>query len=164
MAFCVTRSQFAVGWFGGGNRHRFEVMATETGLPMGILAFVAGEPVGWCACGPRSRYVVTSAGSKIMSGRALAEDESVWLLPCLFVRAGYRGRGITYALVRAAVELARSEGAFAIEGWPLARSDQKSGDAFLGSEKVFEDLGFSCVERPVPERAIMRLELRRVSG
>ena len=132
---------------------------------MGILAFVAGEPVGWCACGPRARYaVVASGGSKIMSGRALAEDESVWLLPCLFVRAGYRGQGITYALVRAAVDLARREGALAIEGWPLARSDRQSGDAFLGSEKVFEDLGFSCVERPVPERAIMRLELRKTSG
>ena len=164
MSFCVTRSQFAVGWFGGGNRHRFEAMATESAMPMGILAFVADEPVGWCACGPRSRYaVVTSGGSKIMSGRAAAEDESVWLLPCLFVRAGYRGQGVTYALIRAAVGLARRDGAFAIEGWPLASSDRKSGDAFLGSEKVFEDLGFSCVERPVPERAIMRLELRQVS-
>jgi hypothetical protein len=25
---------------------------------------------------------------------------------------------------------------------------------------VFEDLGFNCVERPSPERVIMRLELR----
>jgi GNAT superfamily N-acetyltransferase len=107
---------------------------------------------------------VTSGGSKIMSGRAPAEDESVWLLPCLFVRADYRGQGVTYALIRAAVGLARREGAFAIEGWPLASSDRKSGDAFLGSEKVFEDLGFSCIERPVPERAIMRLELRKASG
>jgi GNAT superfamily N-acetyltransferase len=165
MAFCVTRSQFAVGWFGSGNRHRFEVMATETALPMGILAFAAGEPVGWCACGPRSRYaVVTSGGSKIMSGRAPAEDESVWLLPCLFVRAGYRGRGITYALVRAAVELARREGAFAIEGWPQVGSVRKSADTFLGREKVFEDLGFNCVERPSPQRAIMRLDLRGTSG
>ena len=29
----------------------------------------------------------------------------------------------------------------------------------LGREQVFEDLGFSCVERPSPERVIMRLEL-----
>jgi GNAT superfamily N-acetyltransferase len=161
MAFCVTRSQFAAGWFGGGNRHRFEVMAAENATPMGILALVAGEPVGWCACGPRSRYAAATSGrSKIMGSRATAEDESVWLLPCLFVRAGHRGQGISYALVRAAVELARQEGALAIEGWPLARSSRQTADAFLGREKVFEDLGFRCVERPSPERAIMRLELR----
>ena len=66
---------------------------------------------------------------------------------------------MTHALVSAAVELARREGAIAIEGWPLAGSERRSDDAFLGREQVFEDLGFNCVERPSPERAIMRLEL-----
>jgi GNAT superfamily N-acetyltransferase len=160
MAFCLTRSQFAVGWLNGGNRRRFEEMATLSSTPMGILASVAGEPVGWCACGPRSRYAVAISGrSKIIASRARAEDESVWLLPCLFVRVGCRGQGISHTLVRAAVELARSEGASAIEGWPLAGSEQRPADAFLGREQVFEDLGFTCVERPSPERVIMRLEL-----
>jgi GNAT superfamily N-acetyltransferase len=161
MAFCVTRSQFAAGWFGDGNRHRFEAMAKGNSMPMGILASVAGEPVGWCACGPRSRYTVAASGrSKILANRERAEDESVWLLPCLFVRTEQRGQGVTYALVRAAIELAHREGAFAIEGWPLAGSNRRSDDAFVGREKVFEDLGFSCVERPSPQRVIMRLELR----
>ena len=94
MAFCVTRSQFAAGWFGDGNRHRFEAMAKGNATPMGILASVAGEPVGWCACGPRSRYTVAASGrSKILANRARAEDESVWLLPCLFVRTEQRGQG-----------------------------------------------------------------------
>jgi len=83
----------------------------------------------------------------------------VWLLPCLFVRAGRRGQGVTHALIRAAIELARREGASAIEGWPLAESERRAGDAFLGREQVFEELGFNCVERPSPERVIMRLEL-----
>lgn len=161
-AFCVTRSEFAAGWFGGGNRRRFEAMVRTNARPLGILAFAAGEPAGWCACGPRSRYTAATSGrSKIMAGRARAEDEDVWLLPCLFVRAGNRGQGITYALVRAAVELARREGAAAIEGWPLAGSDRQSADAFLGRERVFEDLGFRCVERPSRQRAIMRLDLRQ---
>ena len=161
MAFCVTRSQFATGWLNGGNQRRFGAMAAASSTPMGILATQGAEPVGWCACGPRSRYVAaTSPQSKIMRNRALDEDEIVWLLPCLFVRAGRRGQGVTHALVRAAVELARREGASAIEGWPLARSERRSDDAFLGREQVFEDLGFNCVERPSPERVIMRLELR----
>jgi hypothetical protein len=63
--------------------------------------------------------------------------------------------------MRAAVELARREGASAIEGWRLAGSERRSGDAFFGREQVFEELGFNCVERPSPERVIMRLELHR---
>jgi GNAT superfamily N-acetyltransferase len=164
MAFCVTPSQFAAGWLIGGNQQRFGAIAAASSTPMGILASWAAEPVGWCACGPRSRYVAaTGPRSKIMRNRARDEDEIVWLLPCLFVRAGHRGQGVTHVLVRAAVELARREGASAIEGWPLAGSERRSDDAFLGREQVFEDIGFSCVGRPSPERVIMRLELSGTS-
>ena len=160
MAFCLTRSQFAAGWLTGGNQRQFSAMAATSSTPMGILASQAAEPVGWCACGPRSRYVAaTSPRNKIMQNRARDEDEIVWLLPCLFVRADRRGQGVTHALIRAAVELARSEGASAIEAWPLAESERRSGDAFLGREQVFNELGFHCVERPSPVRVIMRLEL-----
>ena len=124
-------------------------MAAASSTPMGILASQAAEPVGWCACGPRSRYVAATAPrNKIMRNRARDEDEIVWLLPCFFVRAGRRGQGVIHALICAAVELARGKGASAIEGWPLAGSERRSGDAFVGREQVFEDLGFSCVERP----------------
>ena len=67
---------------------------------------------------------------------------------------------MTHVLVRAAVELACREDAAAIEGWPLAASERRSDDAFVGREQVFEDLGFNCVDRPSPERVIMRLVLR----
>ena len=160
MAFCSTSGQFAAGWLGGGNRHRFETMATTDTTPVGILALVAQEPVGWCACGPRSRYTVAIKGrSKIISGRPRAEDDSVWLLPCLMVHASHRGQGITRALIRGAVDVAGREGASAIEGWPVTGVGRQSA-AFVGREKVFEELGFGCVDRPSPHRAIMRLELR----
>jgi len=160
MAFCASRAQFALGWLTGGNRRRFEAMALGIGPPMGILASMSGEPVGWCACGPRSRYAVAEGGrSSLLQGLDRKEDEAVWLLPCLFVRAENRGQGVTYGLIRAAVELARQDGAWAIEGWPTAGSDRRPSDGFVGRESVFEDLGFRCVARPNPQRAIMRLEL-----
>lgn len=135
-------------------------MASTDSAPMGVIASVRGEPVGWCACGPRSRYTAALRGrSRLLRERDRTEDDSVWLLPCTVVAAAYRGRGITSTLVRAAVALARQEGASAVEGWPLARSAQRPAEGFLGREEVFEELGFRCVARPSPHRAIMRLEL-----
>ena len=158
-AFCTTRGQFAVGWLNGGNRRRFETMATGQPTPMGILASVEDEPVGWCACGPRSRYTPAISGrSSLIAGRPRTEDEQVWLVACLFVRPGHRRTGITYPLLRAAVALARREGALAIEAWPLAATVRRSSEAFVGQEAVFEHLGFSCIERPTPDRVIMRLD------
>lgn len=160
MAFCESRTRFGLGWLTGHNRHRFEAMATADRTPMGILASVSNEPVGWCACGPRSRYVVADHGrGEILRGRDPSEDDVVWLLACLFVRPESRNRGVTYALMRSAVSLARREGAVAVEGWPTTGSDGRCAEAFLGRESAFERLGFTCIGRPTSNRAIMRLEV-----
>lgn len=160
MAFCTSRWDFAAGWYGGGNRRRFETMAVTGPAPMGLLAYVGGDPVGWCACGPRSRYTAAMAGrSSVLAGRPRDEDDLVWLVACTFIRPGHRGAGLAVPLLRAAVSLARGEGARAIEGWPLATGVQRPGDEHLGREGVFARLGFRCVERPSAERVIMRREL-----
>ena len=62
---------------------------------MGVVASVSGEPVGWCACGPRSRYVAAGGGrTGLLKDRDRDEDEAVWLLPCLFLGPGFRGQGL----------------------------------------------------------------------
>ena len=153
--------QFAAGWIGGGNRRRFERMATASATPMGVVASIDGEPVGWGACGPRSRYAAAIDGrSQIIGGRPRAEDETVWLIACLYVGATHRGLGVTHALVRAAVTLARREGAVAVEGWPTTATAPKSADAYVGREPLFRELGFRLVERPTQERVIVQLDLQ----
>jgi len=161
-AFCTSSRQFAAGWFGDGNRRRFAELAAASGYPMGALALVDNAPVGWCACGPRSRYTAAINGrSRLLRARPREEDDLVWLIACLFVDAQHRGCGITHSLITAAVALARREGALAVEGWPITSSTPSPSDLFLGREQVFHAQGFECVERPSPHRSIMRLDLRR---
>lgn len=159
MAFCTSRGRFAIGWFTGGNRRRFEDKVARTPEPMGILASMGGKPLGWCACGPRSRYVAESGPSRLLRDRDAGEDDVVWLLPCVFVRAESRGQGVSLSLMRSAVELARQHGAMAIEGWPTTGSEASSADAFLGRESAFEGAGFHRVASPEPGRVVMRLGL-----
>ena len=91
----------------------------------------------------------------------MIEDGSVWLLPCLFVRAGERRKGVAADLLVAAVEVAREYGAPAVEGFPLAGGGRRnSGDAYLGTETMFAAAGFSVVTRPTPNRVLMRRDLR----
>src|SRR5437667_589760 len=40
---------------GGGNKASIRKLVTERHVP-GILAYVDGQPVGWCAIGPRETY------------------------------------------------------------------------------------------------------------
>lgn len=163
-AFCTTGRQFAAGWFGGGNRRRFADLAAASSHPMGVLAMLDDAPVGWCACGPRSRYAAAIDGrSSLLRTRPREDDDRVWLIACLFVDARHRGLGVTHALLAAAVELARGEGAEAVEGWPVATPARHPTDLFLGHEQSFAAQGFACVDRPAPHRSIMRLDLRRVA-
>ncbi|SDS40043.1 Acetyltransferase (GNAT) family protein [Friedmanniella luteola] len=158
-AFCTSRARFAAGWFGGGNRRRFEALAGGE-LPMGVLASRDGEPVGWGAAGPRSRYLgADPARHPLLRDRSRAEDGMVWLLPCLVVHADHRRRGVNHALVEAAIALARSHGAVAVEGWPLAAGEDRPADAFVGREQLFAELGFQQVDRPAPGRVLVRLDL-----
>lgn len=129
---------------------------------MGVLALVDDVPVGWCACGPRSRYTAAVDGrSQLLRNRPRDEDDRVWLIACLFVDAGHRGRGITHTLIAAAVELARRAGATAVEGWPNTAAAPPTADLFLGHERVFHAQGFETVDRPTPHRGIVRLDLGR---
>lgn len=159
MAFCTSRGRFALGWLTGGNRRRFAERVAEGPTQMGIIAWMAGQPIGWCACGPRSRYVTQSGPSRLLRDRESDEDDAVWLMPCIFVHAESRGQGISQALMRSAVDLACQAGALAIEGWPTTESDPTSANAFVGRESVFAELGFRRVASPEPQRVIMRLEL-----
>ena len=160
MAFCTSGWQFAAGWYGGGNRRRFESMAVSSPAPMGVLAFIGEKPVGWCASGPRGRYTAAIAGrSSLLADRPRGEDDTVWLVACLFIDSSHRAAGIAMPLLHGAIALARSEGATAIEAWPLAAGVRRRDDEHLGRERVFARLGFRCIQRPSAVRAIMRLEL-----
>lgn len=157
MWFLIGAKERFAGW-GAGNRAGFEKYATTSDIPVGLLAYRDHVAVGWCAAGPRSRYP-TAIGprAKILKGRDPGEDDDVWLVPCFFVRVGHRRAGVTHALLHAAVDLARTHGAKAIEGFPVVDTDQTDG--YLGKERLFKACGFTCIARPTPRRAVMRRDL-----
>ncbi|HWL43478.1 MAG TPA: GNAT family N-acetyltransferase [Ilumatobacter sp.] len=159
MYHILSNRQFGDG-YGPGNRAAFERLATESELPMGVLAYHDGTPVGWCAVGPRARYQrAVGPRARILADRDPAEDDDVWLVSCFFTRVGFRGRGLTHRLLDAAAALARVYGARAVEGFPRAAGRSGSPDDYLGSEELFAAHDFACVARPSPQRVVVRKSL-----
>lgn len=139
------------------NRDEFIAMSRRSPEPLGVIAYAGNEPVGWCAAGPRARYT-RAITTPTMKGSDRSEDESVWLVPCLFTRSAERIPGVARALLDGAVELARRQGANAIEGFPDA-GGKRSDRGARGDERLFEAYGFEAVRRPSPVRVIMRKKL-----
>jgi len=127
----------------------------------GVLAYDDDEVVGWAAVAPRSELPFARS-TKIPH----VDDVAVWSVWCIRVRPGYRGRGISHVLLEGAVAYARSQGAPAIEGYPVDNKG-KTVDrtmAYVGTRTLFEGAGFSkaadtdSVSGGFP-RVVMRLAL-----
>ena len=128
----------------------------------GLVAFLDSEPVGWCAVEPRSAYPRLAYTRVPWAGREEDRaDASVWAVTCFVTRTGYRRRGVSRALARAAVDFARERGAHAVEGYPKILAPGKAatwGELYVGTPTIFEDAGFTEVSRPTLRRAVMRID------
>ena len=126
----------------------------------GLVAHLDDEPVGWCAVEPRTAYAGLVRGGRVAwTGRTEdRDDESVWAVTCFFTRPGFRKRGISRALTRAAVAHARAHGARAIEGYPLSTSGAVADELDVGLARTFEAVGFREVSRPSSRRVVMRID------
>lgn len=148
----------------GTARSRAEALVRESGHPLGALAYEAGAPVGWVAVSPRSEYPRLNAGR---TTAPLGSAEGTWAVPCFFVVPPLRGKGVARALLGAALDLARSEGARWIEGVPgdPATKDRSPSASYTGTVALFRAAGFTEVARRTPKgRVLMRLDLAEGSG
>jgi GNAT superfamily N-acetyltransferase len=138
---------------------------TQAGHPSstttsGLVAYLDGEPVGWCAVEPRTAYEGLLRNNRVpWTGRdERKDDESVWAVTCLLVRAGFRRRGLSFELAKAAVELARERGARALEAYPMTTNDALSEELHPGTVSAFAAAGLIEIGRPTQRRAVMRID------
>jgi GNAT superfamily N-acetyltransferase len=126
----------------------------------GLVAYVAGEPVGWCAVEPRPAYARMLRNNRVpWEGRSEDKlDGSVWAVTSFVVRRGFRRRGIGSALARTAVDFARRRGASAVEAYPTTTKEALSSELHVGTHGMFVEAGFTEVGRPSIRRAVMRID------
>jgi GNAT superfamily N-acetyltransferase len=129
----------------------------------GLVAYLDGEPAGWCAVEPRTSYPGLLRVYRVpWEGRSEDRaDESVWAVTCVLARAGFRRRGLGYALARAAVDFARRRGARALEAYPLLTREglhTSSDEIHVGTRSMFAAAGMTEVHRPTKRRAVLRID------
>ena len=137
---------------GDGNKMAIRKIVKAGEIP-GLLAYADGQPVGWCAIAPRQIY------PRLATSRVLkpVDDQPVWSVTCFFVARPFRLRGVTVALLKAAVEFAWKKGAKIIEGYPTEpKKEQPDVFVYTGLASAFRKAGFVEVARRSETRPIMR--------
>jgi len=142
--------------FGEDNKLAFKKIV-ESGKVPGILAYIDGQPVGWCSIAPREDFTVLDRSPTLKR----VDYQAVWSVVCFFIAKAYRRRGLTGILILAAIEYAREQGAKIVEAYPLRTEIVKylPYERFMGSESTFEQAGFQVVARRSDRRPIMRYYL-----
>ena len=134
---------------GKANRHGMRSLVESGDIP-GILAYIDGEPVGWCSVSPRRTLI----GMRSVGEFRRFEDPSVWSVICFYVPEERRGMGLMGRLLLEAVRYALANGATIVEGYPFV--PEKADDGAGGTTKVFGQAGFVKVKELLPGQFTMR--------
>jgi GNAT superfamily N-acetyltransferase len=135
----------------------------ESDTTSGLVAYLDGEPAGWCAVEPRAAYegMARNSSKAAWVGRDTDRaDPGVWAVTCFLVRASHRREGVATALAAAAVDHARVHGARALEAYPMTTTTTALlEELHVGTAAMFAKAGFTEVLRPSLRRAVVRIDL-----
>jgi GNAT superfamily N-acetyltransferase len=129
--------------------------------PVGLIAYVDGDPSAW------SRVVPRRTLPGVQGNRALqplfAEDAAAWWVTCFAVRRDRRGSGLGVTLLRAAIDFATEHGGTVLEGHPVDVERLKAAPSasalFTGTRSMFLAAGFDEIGRTYLGRPVMRRAL-----
>ncbi|MGV9192737.1 GNAT family N-acetyltransferase [Microbacterium sp. MC2] len=133
----------------------------DAGPPPGLIAYVDGEAAGWVRVGPRTAQARVARMRIIKGSQESLDDDSTWAVTCFVVRREHRRQGLNSALLDAAVDFARRNGARVVEGYPfdLAAKKSSANSLFHGTLSTFLAAGFREVSRTSPHQPIVALSL-----
>ncbi len=152
----LTRSEFN-RIKGEGNKKALKKILDAGEIP-GILAYMGKEPIGWCSVAPREAFSVLER-SRILKR---VDEKPVWSVVCFFVAKPFRYKGVTVALLKAAIEYVKKQGGKIVEGYPVDPKTGKFPDVFAntGLVSAFFQAGFKEVTRRSKTRPIMRYYIK----
>ena len=138
--------------------NRAELKAlVDSGRKPGLIAYNGDVPVGWIAVGPRESFAKLQR-SPVMKP---VDDKPVWSIVCYVVPSEHRRRGVANALLRGAIDYARTRGVRLLEAYPVDRRGKLSDDTlWFGTKSMYDRAGFKEVARRKPARPIVRRKLR----
>ena len=141
---------------GAGNKKAMKKIVDKNETP-GIIGYINGKPVGWCAVAPREKFI------RLENSRVLAkiDDKSVWSITCFFITKGYRRQGLSTELLKGVIKFCKKKKVKILEAYPAEpySDDIPAAFAWTGIPSAFTKAGFKVAARRSPKRPIMRYYL-----
>ena len=141
---------------GAANRKALKGLVDRGYVP-GLIGYEDGRPVGWVSLSPRQDYPKLQR-SPVMKP---VDDKPVWSIVCFFVDKEARGKGVSEALLKGAMDYARAQGARLLEAYPVDKAEQSHADfMWFGAKGMYDRAGFKEVARRKENRPVVRKVMR----
>lgn len=151
MFWRIPRAQFSAQ-AGQANHAAMHSLVMNGTIP-GILAYADGKAVGWCSIAPRTEFGPLERSRPLKR----VDDQPVWSIVCFYIARGWRRKGLTLALIQAAIAHAAARGAHIVEAYPLdTAEDAAPVSSYMGLAGTFRRAGFVEVARNTQRRPILR--------
>jgi predicted GNAT family acetyltransferase len=117
-----------------------ETMKTllQDGKVHGLLAFTDKLCVGWIAIDPITEMIGHDCQNTAKSNE--------WSIHCIFIKDGFRGKGLSIKMIKAAVEYAKFHNAQVISAFPIPDENRikfpPNASEFSGRFSTYSKLGF----------------------
>lgn len=118
-------------------------------VPVGLVAYDKGMPVGWVSVAPKKTFQAGLGGEK--------DADRVWSLTCMFIARDYRKRGLSTQLIEAAAKHAKKRKARLLEAYPV--DPDSPSYRHMGFVPAFDRAGFTEEGRVGTRRHVMHLPL-----
>lgn len=148
------------------NQAALEAEIAAAPVPIGLVAYLDENPVGWSRVVPRQTLpgiMGNTALRRLYSDDDVRGASAAWWVSCFAVRRDHRGHGVGVALLRAAADFAREHGAVVLDGHPVdvSRLTAKPSPSavFTGTTAMFDAAGFEEIGRTYVSRPVMRKRL-----
>jgi ribosomal protein S18 acetylase RimI-like enzyme len=123
----------------GEQNRRDAVRAIESSEMNGYLAFLDGQPVGWCHANGTEHIVKGRKHLKREPG------EKTGVFACFIIAPAHRGKGIATKLLQAACEEFRREGYTSVQAYPR-KEGTSVFENYHGPLRMYLKNGFEIVE------------------
>jgi GNAT superfamily N-acetyltransferase len=153
MYFRLKKEDFVQGKENNGNKQSMKDLVWA-GAPTGVLAIYDGQAIGWCAFAPREDHL------KLENSRVhkRIDDTPVWSITCFFIDKNFCRMGVSVAMLKGVIEVARKQNIKVIEAYPTIPTQEKLPDSFawIGLYRSFEEAGFKIADRTSKNRPLVR--------
>lgn len=139
-------------------REMNEELRSDSSDALGFVALAGGEVFGWTKIA-RARVLAKLYAQRPYRGLSCLQGDrtGVYAIACTLVLPTYRRRGLARALVRAAIDGARAEGARAVEVFPRRGEPLRDDELATGPYSLFVAEGFTVVNDFAPYPVLRRI-------